>query len=37
VQVEPFWLAAEDAPHGTVQIDVKAGDVREGIELQAGP
>jgi protocatechuate 3,4-dioxygenase beta subunit len=37
VQVEPFWLAAESAPHGSKVVEVKAGEVLEGVELEAAP
>jgi hypothetical protein len=37
LQAEPFWLSAENAPLGSKIIDVKAGEVLEGIELIAGP
>lgn len=37
LQVEPFWLTAEQAPRGSIVIEVKAGEVLEGIELQSAP
>ncbi len=37
VQVEPFWLTAEDAPQGSKLVELKAGEVLEGIELHAAP
>ena len=37
VQVEPFWLTAEDAPQGSKEVELKAGEVLEGIELHAAP
>jgi beta-lactamase regulating signal transducer with metallopeptidase domain/thiol-disulfide isomerase/thioredoxin/protocatechuate 3,4-dioxygenase beta subunit len=37
LQVEPFWLSAEQAPAGSKVIEVKAGQILEGIELTAAP
>lgn len=37
VQVEPFWLSAEEAPHGSRVVEVKAGETLEGIELEPSP
>jgi beta-lactamase regulating signal transducer with metallopeptidase domain/thiol-disulfide isomerase/thioredoxin len=38
IQVDPFWLAAADAPEGTsVMVDLAEGEVREGIELRVAP
>jgi beta-lactamase regulating signal transducer with metallopeptidase domain/thiol-disulfide isomerase/thioredoxin/protocatechuate 3,4-dioxygenase beta subunit len=37
LQVEPFWLEAENAKQGSKIIEVKAGEILEGIELNAAP
>lgn len=38
VQVEPFWLEAASAPEGTTAtIEVKSGEVYEGVELHMAP
>ncbi|HEX4073585.1 MAG TPA: carboxypeptidase regulatory-like domain-containing protein, partial [Planctomycetaceae bacterium] len=38
IQVSPFWLDAGNAPQGTsVTLDLKAGEVVEGIRLQVPP
>lgn len=35
IQVEPFWLDADEAPNpSTVVVDLKEGETREGISLQ---
>lgn len=37
IQVEPFWLNAEDAPpQSSVVVEVTAGEIEEGIELAVG-
>ena len=33
LQVEPFWLSAEEAPGGSRIIEVKAGETLDGVEL----
>ncbi|MFX4899095.1 hypothetical protein ABTB86_19870, partial [Acinetobacter baumannii] len=38
LQVEPFWLSAEEAPDSSTKvIEVKPGEVLEGIELIGQP
>jgi beta-lactamase regulating signal transducer with metallopeptidase domain/peroxiredoxin/uncharacterized GH25 family protein len=38
IQVEPFWLYAEEAPEGTSQAaTVRAGAVTEGVEVTTAP
>ena len=37
IQVEPFWLNAEDAPpQSSVVVEVTEGEIEEGIELMVG-
>ena len=38
IQVDPFWTPSADAPNPRMQIlDLKEGEVREGIELRVAP
>jgi hypothetical protein len=37
LQVEPFWLNAQEAPQGSKIVEVKAGETLDGVELIAAP
>ncbi|HEV7279670.1 MAG TPA: carboxypeptidase regulatory-like domain-containing protein [Pirellulaceae bacterium] len=37
IQVEPFWLSAEEAPAGSIEVELEAGEVLEDVELTATP